>query len=116
MAQHICGFTKRRARLSSGKQCNLWDPTHLVRSFGQRILFLSGVPNGGFTVIRSKNADGSGEEEVLEGTPRPYFYPAWTPDGKSIAYVKTDGEQPRSFWRQSLAPTSQPEITLRPPS
>ena len=87
-----------------------WSPD------GQRILFLSGVPNGGFTVIRSKNADGSGEEEVLEGTPRPYFYPAWTPDGKSIAYVKTDGEQPRSFWRQSLAPTSQPEIILRPPS
>jgi Tol biopolymer transport system component len=87
-----------------------WSPD------GQKILFLSGIPNGGFTVIHSKNADGSGDEQVLEGTPRPYFYPEWLRDGKSIVYVKTDGEQPRSFWRQSLTPNSQPEIILRPPS
>ena len=87
-----------------------WSPD------GQRILFHAGSPNGGLGVIRSKNSDGTGEEEVLAGTPHPFYYPAWTPDEKYITYVMTDGYEPRSLWRQSVVPNSQPEIILRPPS
>jgi len=87
-----------------------WSPD------GQKLLFLAGSPNGGIGVIRSKSSDGSGDELVLAGDPHPFFYPAWTPDGKYITYVMTDGYLPRSFWRQSLAPNSQPEALIRPPS
>jgi len=87
-----------------------WSPD------GKTILFLAGSPNGGFSVIRTKNADGSGEEQVLQATPRAYFYPAWTPDGKYLTYVRPHEDKTRYFWRQSPVPNSQPVVILRPPS
>ena len=84
---------------------------------GKTLMFLASLTNGGGNgEIRSKAADGSGEEKTVITHQNNYHYPAWSPDGKYVTYLWGDGEKNVSLW---IVPTSgdpNPVAIVQPPS
>lgn len=58
------------------------------------------------------DADGNNEFILLE-TPVPIMSPAWSPDGRRIAYVSFEGGRP-SVWVQSIRTGSRQRVSERP--
>jgi serine/threonine protein kinase/Tol biopolymer transport system component len=88
-----------------------WSPD------GRSILFTYTLPQGGGNLeIRSKPANGTGEEKTLVSLPHRYLYPEWSPDGKYLAYVWGLGDRQRGLWIVPQTGDSKPVAIVQPPS
>ena len=88
-----------------------WSPD------GKTLLFAAQTARGGGSFeIRSKAADGSGQEKAVLPVQTAYHYPAWSPDGKYLTYLWGDGERQVSLWVVPVAGDSKPVAILQPPS
>ena len=68
----------------------VWSPA------GDEVAFTSG--RAGNPDIFLRQADGSGEEKVLAGTPRRDYVSDWSHDGKYLLYVTMDPETGPDLW------------------
>lgn len=71
---------------------------------------------GNVVEIRSKAADGSGQEKIVIPFKTGYHYPAWSPDGKYVTYLWGDGEKHVSLWIVLISGDSKPIAVVQPPS
>jgi serine/threonine protein kinase/Tol biopolymer transport system component len=88
-----------------------WSPD------GKTLMFSAPVAQGGGNIeIRSKAADGSGNESKAIAQPNNYHYPAWSPDGKYVTYLFGDGEKMVSLWIVPTTGDPKPLAIVQPPS
>jgi eukaryotic-like serine/threonine-protein kinase len=89
-----------------------WSPD------GKTLMFTAQTARGGGNVveIRSKAADGSGQEKTVIPVKTGYHYPAWSPDGKYVSYLWGDGEKQVSLWIVPVTGDSKPVAIVQPPS
>jgi eukaryotic-like serine/threonine-protein kinase len=92
-----------------------WSPD------GNTLMFAAQTAKGGGNFeIRSKAADGSGQEKTLIPVKIPvqnnYHYAAWSPDGKYLTYLWGDGEKQVSLWIVPVAGDAKPVAVVHPPS
>jgi eukaryotic-like serine/threonine-protein kinase len=88
-----------------------WSPD------GSTLIFAAPTTKGGGNFeIRSKSADGSGQEKAVIPMQTAYHYPAWTPDGKYVTYLWGDGEKQVSLWIVPVAGDAKPIAIVQPPS
>jgi eukaryotic-like serine/threonine-protein kinase len=88
-----------------------WSPD------GKTLMFTADLANRGGTVdVRSKAADGSGDEKTLPLDQNNYHSPEWSPDGKYLTYLWGDGEKTVSLWAVPVAAGAKPFTVVQPPS
>jgi Tol biopolymer transport system component len=105
---------KTKTRITFDQQMNgqpSWSPD------GKTLMFITAVAKGGGNVeIRSKAADGSGNEKTLIALENNYHNPAWSPDGKYVTYLWGDGEKNVSLWIVPTSGDTKPVAIVQPPS
>jgi eukaryotic-like serine/threonine-protein kinase len=105
---------RTKTRITFDQQMNgqpSWSPD------GKTLLFITAVAKGGGNVeIRSKAADGSGNEKTLIAQQNNYHNPAWSPDGKYLTYLFGDGERMVSLWIVPTVGDAKPVAIVQPPS
>jgi eukaryotic-like serine/threonine-protein kinase len=97
-------------------------PTQIIRDIdtgpsfspdGKRFAFVRGMPEKGHVGLLLANSDGTGERMLAEkpgsSTPAVLLRPAWSPDGKTIAYDLLDQSN-----RQTLYAVSPDDGSARP--
>src|SRR5262249_10538886 len=88
-----------------------WSPD------GKTLVYIAAVgQGGGNSVIRTKAAAGSGDEQTTAAEPHAYHFPAFTPDGKYITFIWGEGNQNAALWAVPLSGERKPYIILQPPS
>ena len=85
--------------------------TGIRGAFSTRLAYVSAIREGGAQVYRLyvADADGARERLMLESS-QPIMSPAWSPDGKELAYVSFETGRP-AIWRQNLTTAKRQQLT-----
>jgi eukaryotic-like serine/threonine-protein kinase len=88
---------------------------------GKTILFgtglrLVGKAAGTDAEIRSAPADGSGTEKLIAKVHSGAPVPTWSPDGKYLAYLSSNGDNLSDLWIVPVDGSSPPKVILQPPT
>ncbi len=88
-------------RLTQGEDV---EPEGVLSADGKRVAFTIADPKQNSSALWVMNADGSGRKRLVESSPKSQaFAPAWSPDGKQIAYSVLEKEAGKpgraSLWR-----------------
>jgi eukaryotic-like serine/threonine-protein kinase len=81
------GLTSRLTARQGSNQRPVWSPD------GQRIAFMSN--RAGAYDLYARNANGTGEDELLVKSPHTKFPMCWSPDGKFLVYSESDNSDTR---------------------
>ncbi len=85
--------------------------TGIRGAFSTRLAYVSAIREGDAQVYRLyvADADGARERLMLESS-QPIMSPAWSPDGKELAYVSFETGRP-AIWRQNLTTAKRQQLT-----
>ena len=82
--------------------------------FATRIAYINEQRNGDNRRYRLIVADADGENaQVIADSPRPLMSPAWSPDGRRLAYVSFEGDQ-SAIYVQTLRTGTRERVSARP--
>jgi serine/threonine protein kinase len=85
------GLASRLTARQGSNQRPVWSPD------GRRIAFMSN--RAGAYDLYARNADGTGDDELLVKSPHTKFPVCWSPDGKFLVYSETDNSDTRrNIW------------------
>jgi Tol biopolymer transport system component/predicted Ser/Thr protein kinase len=95
------GIASRLTARQGSNEHPVWSPD------GQRIAFMSN--RAGAYDLYARNADGTGEDELLLKSPYTKFPACWSADGKYLVYIETGkGDMSRNTWVLPMAGDRRP--------